>query len=437
MHARHVPKIRGGLPAPEWLLDHADRNMHVLGPRPETIAEWESAGLVLPDLPIMRRYRVDRIQAQLRHRELDAILLYDPVNIRYATDTTNMSLWTAHNAVRYALVPADGPLILYEFSKGEFLSAHSEVVDEIRPTISYMPFYVGDRTEEVAARWAGELVDAIDEVSRSGGRRLAVDTLALEGVRALEALGVELIAGMQLMEDARVVKHPEEVNAMRCAVHSCQSAIDDMRAIFEPGVTELELWAELQRSNFLRFGEWIETRLLSSGLRTNPWYHEASSKVVEAGEIMGFDTDMIAAYGMCVDMSRSWICGGAKPTAAQLDVYARARDQIEANIPLFVPGMTYREITDKTTYPDPEVFNGYTVLAHGVGMADEYPSIFAREMWDETGFDGVIEAGNVISVEAFVGRKDGGEGVKLEQQMLVTEGGPELLTDYPLELTIE
>lgn len=433
-NARHIPKIRGGIPAPAWMMEHADRNMHVIGPRPEVVDAWHLASLELPDLPAIRRYRVGRIRSVLRERNIDAVLLYDPVNIRYATDTTNMSIWTSHNAVRYALVFADGPVIMYEFSKGEFLAAHSEVVDEIRPAVSLMPYYTGDRVGEISKRWANELKATVAEHARSGALRVAVDTIGLDGSRALEAVGIELISGMALMEDARLVKHSEELKAMRCAVHSCERSIDDMRAIFQPGVTEVELWAELQRSNFLNFGEWIETRLLASGARTNPWYQEASSKKVAAGEVMAFDTDMIGAFGFCVDMSRSWLCGGGRPSGALADVHARALDMIERNTPLFVPGASLREITDKATYPSPDEFNGYTVLAHGVGLADEYPSVFIRESWDETGFDAIIEAGNVICVEAFVGRKNGGEGVKLEQQMVVTDAGPEVLTNYSLDL---
>ena len=105
--------------------------MHALGPGLE--AEWVAAGLRLPDRSAIRRYRLERVRSQLRAAGCDAALLYDPLNIRYATDTTNMSIWTMHNAVRYAFVATDGPVVLFEFSKGEFLDTHSEVVDEIRP----------------------------------------------------------------------------------------------------------------------------------------------------------------------------------------------------------------------------------------------------------------------------------------------------------------
>lgn len=434
MTRRHVPKITAhGGSAPDWLVEHTDRNRHVLGPSPAVLAEWADAGLALPDLPAIRRYRLARVREHLVANDLDAVLLHDPLNVKYATDTTNMPIWTMHNEVRSCFVPADGPVVVFEFSKGEFLSAHSEVVDEVRPATSFVPFYSGDRVGEIAGRFADEIVALLRSVQRVGGR-LGIDTLGLEGIRALEARGVDVRPGMQVMEDARGVKSADELDAIRCAVHACERNIDDMRALFEPGVREIELWAELQKANFLRHGEWVETRILASGDRTNPWYHEASIKPVEAGELMGFDTDMVGAYGMCVDMSRTWICGDVAPTAAQADVHARALDMIEANIPMFRAGRTYREITEELTYPPVDEFNGYTVLAHGTGLCDEYPSFFTREQWEVCGFDGVVEVGNVFSVESFVGRKDGGEGVKLEEMIVVTESGPERLTSASLEL---
>lgn len=431
---RHFPRITAhGGAAPGWLIEHTDRNRHVLGPAPEVLADWESAGLRLPDLPAMRRFRLARIREQLVARDIDAILLHDPLNVKYATDTTNMPIWTMHNEVRYCFVAADGPVIVFEFSHGEFLSAHSEVVDEIRPATSFLPFYAGSRAEEIASRFADEIVELVRDHQRVGGR-LAIDSLGLEGLRAIEARGVEVVPGMQAMEDARTVKSPDELFAIRCAIHACERNIDDMRAIFEPGVTEVELWAELQKANHLRYGEWIETRILASGDRTNPWYHEASSKPVAAGELMGFDTDMVGAYGMCVDMSRTWLCGGGRPDPNQADVHSRAREMIDANIPLFTAGSTFRDITERLTYPPVDEFNGYTVLAHGTGLCDEFPSFFPREQWDICGFDGVIQEGMVLSVESFVGARSGGEGVKLEEMIIVTAEGPERLTTYSMDL---
>ena len=407
--------------------------MHALGPGADLEAEWVAAGLRLPDRTAIRRYRLERVRSQLRAAGCDAALLYDPLNIRYATDTTNMSIWTMHNAVRYAFVATDGPVVLFEFSKGEFLDTHSEVVDEIRPGLSYIYFYAGTRAPEVADRWAQEIAGLLAEHGR-GDRRLAVDRLDLIGMRALEAHGVCLVDAWALMEEARVVKSSEEIAAMRCAVHACEAAIGDMRAAFEPGVTEMELWATLQAGNLARYGEWIETRLLASGPRTNPWYQEVSSRRVQAGELMGFDTDMVCAYGACVDVSRTWLCGGGAPSAAQHDVWSLAREQIERNIALHQPGASVRELAQRSWYPSLDDYNCYTVLSHGAGLCDEYPSVFTRERWGREGYDAVLEPGTVMCVEAFVGPKSGGEGVKLEEQILITETGHERLSTYPLDL---
>ncbi|MEE9415260.1 MAG: Xaa-Pro peptidase family protein [Acidimicrobiales bacterium] len=432
--SRHRPKIGyRGAPASDELLDYGELNLHALGPDQVLLDEWASAGLSLPDRPAIRRYRIERVREQLRANDVDGILLYDPLNIRYATDSTNMSIWTMHNQARYCFVPTEGPVTLFEFSHGEFLSSHSEVVDEIRPCTSYQYFYAGNRSVEIAGKWADEIVQLLVEHG-GGDKRLAIDMLELEGIRALEERGVTLASGMFMMEDARTVKSFDEITAMRCAAHACMSSIDEMRAIFEPGVTELALWAKLQEANFRRYGEWIETRLLASGPRTNPWYQEASGRVVESGDLMGFDTDMVGAYGACIDMSRTWLCGDAKPSARQASTFSLATEQIDRNIGLHTAGKTLREITERSWYPSIEDYNCYTVLSHGVGLCDEFPSTFTRELWDRTGHDGVLEAGMVMCVESFVGPKSGGEGVKLEQQVLVTDGDPELLTPYSMQL---
>ena len=98
----------------------------------------------------------------------------------------------------------------------------------------------------------------------------------------------------------------------------------EMQAALRPGISENELWAELHRGNIARGGEWIETRLLSSGPRTNPWFQECSSRTIEAGDLVAFDTDLIGPYGFCADLSRTWYCGMASP-ATNSETCSRSR----------------------------------------------------------------------------------------------------------------
>ena len=241
------------------------------------------------------------------------------------------------------------------------------------------------------------------------------------------------------MELARAIKGPDELRAMRCAVHACETTIAEMHAAATPGMTEREVWAMLHEGNIKRAGEWIETQIISSGPRTNPWMQEASSRIIEPGDVLAYDTDLVGAYGMMVDISRTWICGegkgeGGTPSVEQQHTYDLAREQIERNFELLTPGRTFRELTFDSWFPPPERYRHYSCLYHGVGQCDEYPEIYFPEIWDEWGFDGTLEPGMVLTVESFVGSKDGGEGVKLENQVLVTATGPELLTTSSLDL---
>ncbi|TIW64079.1 MAG: aminopeptidase P family protein, partial [Mesorhizobium sp.] len=140
------------------------------------------------------------------------------------------------------------------------------------------------------------------------------------------------------MESARLIKSPDEILAMRRSIVACEAAMGEMEHALKPGISENELWAELHRGNIARGGEWIETRLLSSGPRTNPWFQECSSRVIEAGDLVAFDTDLIGPYGFCADLSRTWLCGDGKPSNEQRDLFRIAADQIAHNTELMRPG---------------------------------------------------------------------------------------------------
>ena len=407
-------------------------NLHDLGPGDLAVGEWQAAGLELPDLPHIRRYRLEEVRKQLRKFDYAGIVLFDPLNIRYATDSTNMQLWVTHNAARYVFVPTDGPVVMFDYSTTGFLSSHSEVVDEIRTATSWFYFTAGDRYEEKAQAWAAEIADLV-KLHGAGNIRLAIDRCNPEGLHALNRHGISVHNGEEVMELARLIKCEEEIKAMRCAIHACEVSMEVMRQHMLPGVTEQRLWSYLHAENIARGGEWIETRLMASGVRCNPWFQECSSKIIESGEFVAFDTDLIGTYGICVDISRTWLCGGVKPTAAQQEIYDMAYEQIQRNIAWLKPGLTYKQLTLDSFVYDPNEFRVYSCLYHGVGLCDESPCIYFPETWESHGYDGVLQPGMVICVESYLGRKSGGPGVKLEEQVLITETGHELLSTYPIK----
>jgi len=404
-----------------------------LQPGEPALSEWRELGLDLSDIDSLRRYRLERIRTQLRRRDLTGILVADPINIRYATDCTNMQVWCTHNAVRYAFVATDGPVVLFDFHGCAHLSDSIDTIDETRPAKAWFYFGVGDRIEDLAGKWANEIADLV--IAYGGGnRRMAIDRCNLEGLHALNAFGIELFNGEEVMELARVIKSADEIKAMRCAVATCEKAMAIMETYLQPGVTEQRLWSYLHAENIARGGEWIETRLLASGPRTNPWFAECSARVVEEGDLLAFDTDLIGPYGMCADISRTWLCGGGRPSNEQRYLFALAREQIAYNTELLRPGAAFRDLTEKAfKLPDAFAANRYSVVFHGVGLCDEYPAIYYPDDWEAAGYDGVLEENMVLCVESYIGREGGKEGVKLEEQVLITADGPVTLSTYPFD----
>ena len=273
----------------------------------------------------VRRYRLNRVRSRLQHLDYAGVILYDPVHIRNASDTTNMSVWTSHNPYRYLWVGAEGPTILFDYKRADFLAGHSSVVDEVRPATLWMYAPSGTRMDPNLALSSAELAGLVDEHG-GGNRRLAIDRASPDAIHALGNHGLQLRNGDEVMELSRSIKSPEEITLMKAVMVATEPALDAMRSALEPGMTELDLWAVLHAENIVRGGEWDRDPLLCSGPRTNPWYQEASARVIENGDLVAFDTDLIGAFGVCIDVSRTWIAGTRRPDANQRDIFGRAEE---------------------------------------------------------------------------------------------------------------
>ena len=380
------------------------------------------------DRRALEHYRLQRLRDELVRADVSGALLADPLNIRYATGARNMAVWTMHAPGRYAFVATQGPVVLFDFSSSKHTSAGSTVIDETLTSTLWFYFLAGPRVDEKAALWAAEIADL---VKRHGGgnRRLAVDRCEPWGAAMLERQGVALVDAQGPIERARAVKSAEAMQCLQIAMDVCDVAVDRIRQSVAPGVTENQLWGILHETNVAHDGEWIECRLLSSGERTNPWFQECGNRVIEAGDVVGFDTDMIGPFGYLADISRSIVCPGRKPTHEQRKLYEIAQEQVMFNLELLRPGLSFREFADKC-WPVPDAFapNRYMMMLHGVGLADEYPSLAYAQDFADWGYDGVFEENMVVSVESYIGEVGRKEGVKLEQQALITARGAVLMS---------
>jgi len=381
------------------------------------------------DFDKLRSYRLDRVKKELEKNNLEACILFDPVNVRYALDTLNMSVYNMHNLTRYCFVPVNGPVILYEYFNCEKLSEGLNLIDEIRPAITWDYFSNGDQSEAQLKKWINEVKDLSNSYFKS--KKIAIDVLNGPAVTELNKEGIKVVDAKLILEQARVIKSSEEIKCMRSAIDVAEMGIVKMREQLKPGMTENELWSILHQTNIENYGEWIECRILSSGERTNPWMQECSNKIIQDGEIVSFDTDMVGPYGYCADISRAFVVGN-KFNDEQKKLYSMAVEQIDYNSRLIKDGLSFKEFTEKSwVLPEDYYPNRYSVMVHGIGLCDEWPAI--RYPTDGGERSGTFQKNMTITVESYIGKVGGKEGVKLEQQYLIGENGLELMSHHPLE----
>lgn len=364
----------------------------------------------------------------------DAVLLFDAHNVRYASGARNMIPFMLRNPARYLFVPLEGAVVLFEFEGAAHLERSNPTIDEIRPatTVSYVAR--GPLLENTARGFAREIADLLQRACGAGAR-LGIERLSPLAVAALQAEGLELADAQAVVERARAIKTEEEIVCSRRSIACAMAGEARLRAALRPGMSENALWSHLWQHLIASGIDYIETRLLNSGPRTNPWYQETGQRIIQAGDLVAHDTDVVGLHGYYADFSRTYLCGDGKASEKQKTLYGHAREQIAHNMALIRPGASFREITE-AAWPIPERYyaNRYYLLIHGTGLTGEYPYLVQDADYDNgANYDGVIEPGMTLCVESFIGEEGGGEGVKLEQQVLVTETGIDLMSDFPFE----
>lgn len=390
----------------------------------------ESSGI---DLEAVRLYRQSRVRQQMKKLGIQALILSDPVNIRYATGTRNMQVFSARNAPSRYLLLTENKSILYEFTGCSHLAQGFETIDEVRNAETASFVAAGPDIARREKLWARTMTAEVVELT-GPGPVIGMERMNAGTSVAMSRLGIRIMDAQYPVELARSIKSREEVKCMVASLRAVEHAIGRLRDCLRPGITENELWSVLHQSIIAMNGDYVETRLLSSGERTNPWFQEAACRVIRENELVALDTDVVGCHGYYSDISRTFHSGPADPTEAQKELYRTAYEQIQHNISIIRPGMSFRDYADQAwKIPEKYFANRYYLSAHGVGMTGEYPYLYHRADFPDAGYDGEIKPGMTLCVESYIGEEDGLEGVKLEEQLLVTDTGTRLLSHYPFE----
>ncbi|MGM0783569.1 MAG: M24 family metallopeptidase [Pseudomonadota bacterium] len=378
----------------------------------------------------LRAGRLARLRDMMAEQGYAALVLFDPNNQRYATGSRNMFGYFLRNSTRYIYVPLEGPIILFEYPGSAHVSTWLETIDESR-TSKVVWSAVNQRDDLSSDPFGIEIAELIEEHGRDN-KKVGLDRCALNLARSLEAQGLDVHDCMQDTLHCRRIKTPEEIACLAQSMAASEASVAEVEAAIKPGITENELFAIMYGEVIKGGGEFIETRLLNSGPRTNPWFHEASDRKIRPGELVALDTDTIGCHGYYSDFSRTFPVGPGKPSAYQCEIYRMAYDQVHHNMAILKPGMSYREVAEKA-WKIPERFldRRYPSIIHGVGMHGETPLVAHHMDFDRFSKDGILEPGMVVSVESYIGEVGAADGVKLEEEVLITDSGIEKLSRYP------
>lgn len=380
----------------------------------------------------LRAGRLARLRGMMADEGYAAVVLFDPYNQRYATGSRNMFGYFLRNSTRYIYVPLEGPVILFEYPGSAHVSTWLETIDESR-TSKVVWSAVNQRDNVSSDPFGVEIAELVREHGK-GNLKVGLDRCPVNLARSLEAQGLEVFDCMQDTLYCRRIKTPEEIACLAQSMAGSEAAVAEVEAAIKPGVTENHLFAVLYGNVIEQGGEFIETRLLNSGPRTNPWFNEASDRVIRAGELVALDTDTIGCHGYYSDFSRTFHVGPGKPTAYQQNLYQMAYEQVHHNMSILAPGKSYLEIAEQAwKIPDRFIDRRYPSIIHGVGMHGETPLVAHHMDFDRFSKDGILEPGMVVSVESYIGEVDAADGVKLEEEVLVTEDGIVKLSNYPFD----
>ncbi len=365
--------------------------------------------------------------------DVPAVLLRDPFNVLYATGATNMTLFNLCVPARYLLLIAEGPAILFDYVGGEHLAKGLPTIDEVRIARGLSHVSSNGSPASESAAMASEIADIVREHLGEVGR-LGIDSFPFVAVDALRSEGFTVTDADAVLSRARRVKLPIELAYMREASRRTQVAVRDMQSALRPGMTEIDLWSRFVGRLAAEHGEFVVTRLLESGPNTFPYFQECGLRVIQEGDLVCMDTDAIAFESYSVDFSRTFLTGDGPATTQQRELYRRAFDQLRHNASLIGPGVAFADVASKAwSVPEEHQSSRYYCVGHGLGMIGEYPNLPHAVPGVPYPLDDVFVPGMVFCVESYIGSSDSGQGVKLEDQLLITETGVEVMTDYPFE----
>ena len=408
--------------------------------------DWEAR----VDFERLRSDRLRRLEKQLVASDLGAVLAFDFSNIRYMT-ATHIGTWAMDKLIRFALLPRGGSPVIWDFGSAarhhqlynpwldyDRLPGETEVSEAARAGRSGAR--AGISTLRGAfhpdAGIAEEVASKVHTVLRErglAGEPLGVDVVEMPILAALQAEGLTVVDGQQLFLEARRIKTPDEIALLTQACSMVDAAYEELYAFLRPGVRENECVGLVSNVLYGLGSEYVEGVNAISGERCSPHPHVYSDRLVRPGDPAFFDI-LHSHLGYRTCYYRCFAVGSASP--AMRDAYTRCREYMDMAIAAVRPGATTADVV--SLWPRAEEFGFPSEEAafalqygHGVGLAIWEKPIFSRLV--SLDHPETLEEGMVFALETYWPASDGWSAARIEEEVVVTADGCEVITKFPAE----
>jgi len=386
------------------------------------------------DFDRLRRERLAKLTEVLDRSDVGAVLAFDFANIRYMT-ATHIGTWAVDKFIRFSLLCRGSEPVVWDFGSA---ARHHQL---------YNPWLDGEKraragvsvlrgafhpdagmADEVARKIAAELAE-----HGLTGTPVGVDIVELPILFALQRAGIEVVDGQQLFLEARRVKTRDEISLLTQACSMVDAAYDELYGFLRPGVRENECVALVNKVLYDLGSEYVEGVNAISGERCSPHPHVFSDRLIRPGDPAFFDI-LHSHVGYRTCYYRCFAVGSA--SAAMRDAYTRCREYMDRAIATVRPGATTADIV--SLWPRAEEFgfaNEEAAFAlqygHGVGLSIWEKPIFSRLV--SLDHPEVLEEGMVFALETYWPAKDGWGAARIEEELVVTADGCQVITKFPAE----
>jgi len=390
--------------------------------------DWEQG----VDYSRLSKDRLARAQKAIKFAGLGGVLCFNFDNIRYVT-ATHIGEWARDKFFRYALCPAEGSPFLWDPAPPAKRISSPWIADNVAAPITTMQGAIPPGLN-VQRDFARQIKKALVKYGIDK-EPLGIDIMELGMLRALEAEGIEVVDGQQALLDAREVKTGDEIELLRMAAAMVDATYVDIARAIRPGTKENELVAIANDRLFRMGSERVECVNSVSGRRGRPHSHTFSDRMIQPGDMIFLDI-MHSYNGYRTCYYRTFMCG--EPNKHQIDAYETASKWISASIDMIKPGVTPDEVA--AVWPDAHEF-GYRdeeeafllQYGHGVGLSLWERPIFSKRF---RGQNEPLKEGMVFALETWKGADDGSGAARIEEEVVVTKDGCEIITNFPSDRLI-